>query len=266
MSDALAAFRLDGRSAVVTGGASGIGRAACELFARVGASVVVADADGAGAEAVVDGIRGQGGEARAFACDVTDRARVDALVEDAVRTHGGVDVFCNVAGVPSDGPLAEVEEAEVQRVFDIHVKGTLFGCQAAVRAMRGRGGSIINTASAGMDVAAPGYGLYAMAKAAVTQLTRNLAVEVGADGIRVNVIAPGTTETAFTTRHLLGPDGAPDPARYDAWIARQRQLSPIGRVGEAIDQAWLMLYLASDAARFCTGQIWRANGGATIPR
>ncbi len=128
------------------------------------------------------------------------------------------------------------------------------------------GGSIINTASAGMDVAAPGYGLYAMAKAAITQLTRNLAVEEGGAGIRVNVLAPGTAETAFTMRHLEAEDGSPDPERYAAWVEGQRRLSPIGRVGEAIDQAWLMLYLASDASRFCTGQIWRANGGATIPR
>ena len=132
--------------------------------------------------------------------------------------------------------------------------------------MSGRGGSIINTASAGMDVAAPGYGLYSMAKAAITQLTRNLAVEVGREGIRVNVIAPGTTETAFSLRHLVGDSGEPDPERYAAWVEGQKKLSPIGRIGEASDQALLMLYLASEASRFCTGQIWRANGGATIPR
>lgn len=261
MPDPFDAFRLTDRVAVVTGGASGIGRAACELFASVGARVVVADADETGARAVADAIDG-----RAFACDVSSKEQMDALVAFAVEGEAGVDVFCNVAGVPSDGPIVDVEEVEFERIFDIHVKGTLFGCQAAVRAMRGRGGSIINTASAGMDVAAPGYGLYSMAKAAITQLTRNLAVEAGGDGIRVNVIAPGTTETAFTMRHLKGADGEEHAEKYAAWVEGQRRISPIGRVGEAIDQAWLMLYLASDASRFCTGQIWRANGGATIPR
>ena len=266
MTDPLDVFRLDGKVAVLTGAASGIGFAAAELFASVGARVILGDRDESGVRAAREKIEAAGGGAFARRCDVTVREEVDALAADATREYGGADVWCNVAGVPSDGLLAEVDEAEYERVFAIHVKGTLLGCQAAVRAMSGRGGSIINTASAGMDVAAPGYGLYCMAKAAITQLTRNLAVEVGREGIRVNVIAPGTTETAFSLRHLVGDGGEPDPERYAAWVEGQKKLSPIGRIGEASDQALLMLYLASEASRFCTGQIWRANGGATIPR
>jgi 3-oxoacyl-[acyl-carrier protein] reductase len=100
----------------------------------------------------------------------------------------------------------------------------------------------------------------------VTQLTQTLATEVGGAGIRVNVIAPGATLTRMSERHLRRPDGTLDPAAYDAFVASMKQLSPLGRVGEPLDQAWLVLYLASDASRFCTGQIWRANGGQTIPR
>jgi 3-oxoacyl-[acyl-carrier protein] reductase len=174
--------------------------------------------------------------------------------------------MCNVAGIPSDGRLGELAEAEFDRVVGINVKGTLFGCQAAVRAMAPRGsGSIVNVASGAIDRAVPGYGLYALTKAAVTQLTQTLATEVGPAGIRVNVLAPGVTITKFSERHLRRPDGTLDPARYDAFLASMKGMSPLGLVGEALDQAWLILYLASDASRYCTGQIWRANGGATIP-
>jgi len=96
--------------------------------------------------------------------------------------------------------------------------------------------------------------------------TQTLALEAGPRGVRVNAIAPGATLTAFTSRHLRGPDGSPDPKRLDAFVNAMRQRSPLGRVGEAIDQAWLVLYLASDASRYATGQIWRANGGQALAR
>jgi 3-oxoacyl-[acyl-carrier protein] reductase len=266
MSDPLDVFRLTGRVAVVTGAASGIGRAVAEVLAAAGARVVLGDVDEPGAREVADGITARGGEALAQRVDVSARADQDGLVARAVSAFGGLDVMANVAGVPSDGPLAEVEEAEVDRLLAIHVKGTLFGCQAAVRAMEGRGGSIVNVASGAIDAAVPNYGLYALTKAAITMLSQTLATEVGGQGIRVNVIAPGATLTRFTQRHLRGEDGEIVPARLDAFLDAMRQRSPIGLVGEPIDQAWLVLYLASDASRFCTGQIWRANGGQTIPR
>jgi 3-oxoacyl-[acyl-carrier protein] reductase len=180
---------------------------------------------------------------------------------------GGLHVMCNVAGIPADGTIAEIKESEFDRVVGVNLKGTLFGCQAATAAMKatGEGGSIINVSSGAIDAAVEGYGLYALTKAAVTQLTQTLAVEAGPLGIRVNVIAPGATLTRFTERHLKNPDGTLNEQRYEGFIAAMTQMSPIRRVGEAIDQAWLVLYLASDASRFCTGQIWRANGGSTIP-
>jgi 3-oxoacyl-[acyl-carrier protein] reductase len=191
---------------------------------------------------------------------------VDALVARAISEWGRLDVMCNVAGVPSDGPLSDLPEAELDRVLGINLKGTLYGCQAAVRAMRPRGaGSIINVSSGAIDRAVPSYGLYALTKAAVAQLTQTLATEVGPAGIRVNVLAPGVTITRFTERHLRRPDGSLDPARYDDFLGSMKAMSPLGLVGEALDQAWLILYLASDASRYCTGQIWRANGGQTIP-
>lgn len=267
MRDVKQIFSLDGRAAVVTGAASGIGRAAAEVLAAAGARVVVGDLDANGAEEAAAAIRKGGGVAVAQSVNVASREQVDALVARATNEWGRLDVMCNVAGVPSDGPLSALSEAEFDRVVAINLKGTLFGCQAAVRAMTPRGaGSIINVASGAIDRAVPNYGLYAMTKAAVTQLTQTLATEVGAAGIRVNVLAPGATLTKFTERHLRRPDGSLDPARYDGFVASMKSMSPLGLVGDPLDQAWLVLYLASDASRYCTGQIWRANGGQTIPR
>jgi 3-oxoacyl-[acyl-carrier protein] reductase len=267
MPDLLDVFRLGGRAAVVTGAASGIGRASAEVLAGAGASVVLGDLDLAGAEQAAAAIREAGGRAVAQRVDVARKGEVDALVQRALDEFGRLDAMCNVAGIPADGPLDTLGEAEFDRVVAINLKGTLFGCQAAVRAMAPRGsGSIVNVASGAIDRAVPNYGLYALSKAAVTQLTQTLATEVGRHGIRVNALAPGVTLTKFTDRHLRRPDGTVDPARLDAFVGSMRALSPLGLVGEPIDQAWLILYLVSDASRTCTGQIWRANGGQTIPR
>jgi 3-oxoacyl-[acyl-carrier protein] reductase len=267
MSDVFGVFRLDGRAALVTGAASGIGAAVAQVLAAAGARVAVADVDAAGADGTAERIRASGGTARSFRCDVSSRHEVDSLVAGAHAAFSRLDVLCNVAGVPSDGPLGEVSEAELDRVLGINLKGTLFACQATLRVMATqRGGSIINVSSAVIDSPAAGYGLYAMSKAAVASLTQTLALEAGSLGVRVNALAPGATLTAFTRRHLRGPDGEVDPARLDAFVGAMRARSPLGRVGEAMDQAWLALYLASDASRFCTGQIWRANGGQAFAR
>ena len=262
--DVLNPFRLDDRVAVITGGASGIGRATAEVLAAAGARVVIGDVDEAGATEAADAIRKAGGEAIARHCDVAVRDQVHALVAAATETWARLDVMCNVAGVPCDAMLIDVAEDEVDRTVAINLKGTLHGCQAAVAAMReSGGGSIINVSSGAIDQAMPGYGVYALTKAAVVMLTQTLALEAGPFGIRVNVIAPGATLTKFTTRRL---DEAGGEAALEAFRQRMEDLSPIGRFGDPIDQAWQILYLASDASRFCTGQIWRANGGQTIPR
>ncbi|MGH2662483.1 MAG: SDR family NAD(P)-dependent oxidoreductase [Actinomycetota bacterium] len=261
----LSAFDLSGRTAVVTGGGSGIGRATGEVLGAAGANVVLGDIDEDAAAETVRSITDAGGKALAQWTDITSKADIDALVSRAVSEFGRLDAMCNIAGVPADGLLMDVSEADVDRLVALNVKGTLFGCQAAVRAMEGQGsGSIVNVASAAIDIAAPSYGLYAMTKAAVAQLTKTLALEVAKQGIRVNTIAPGFTVSGFTTRHLYEEDGTLNQEKYDAFVDQMRKRSPLGLVGQPIDQAYLILYLVSDAARFCTGQIWRANGGQVI--
>ncbi len=267
MDDLSTVFGLAGKVAVVTGAASGIGASVAEVLAQAGACVVAGDLDGAGAERVAKQIQQHGGRAVSQSVDVADRDQVDTLVALAEGEFGGLDVLCNVAGIPYDGLLEDLSDEDFDRVVAVNIKGTLYGCQAAIPRMSARGGgSIINVSSGAIDLPVPNFGLYAITKAGVAQLTHTLAQEVGDRGIRVNAIAPGATITNFTKRRLKNPDGSIDQAGYDAFVERMEGMSPIGRVGEAIDQAWLVLYLASPASRFCTGQIWRANGGATTAR
>jgi 3-oxoacyl-[acyl-carrier protein] reductase len=262
MGDVFDPFRLTDKVAVVTGGASGIGQAAARVFAEAGAKVVAGDIDAGGAEQTAKDIAAAGGTAVAHAVDVTSKASVDALVQRAVDEFGGLDIMGNVAGIAHEDWVTNWTEEEFDRVFGINFKGALFGCQAAIPLMKDTGGgAIINVASSVIDITAPRYGLYAITKQAVTQLTRTLAVESGRYGIRVNAIAPGATVTNFTKRHLYDDDGTLNQEKYEQFIEAQKRLSPLGRSGEAIDQAWLMLYLASEAARWSTGQVWRCNGG-----
>jgi 3-oxoacyl-[acyl-carrier protein] reductase len=260
-------FGLEGRVAVVTGAASGIGQSTAEVLAGAGARCVLGDLDAEGAEATAKQIREAGGDAVAQGCDIARRQDIDALIQRATDEFSGLDVLANVAGVPFDGLLEDLTDADFDRIVGINIKGTLYGCQAAIPLMAARGGgSIINVSSGAIDLPVPNFGLYAMTKAAVAQMTHTLAQEVGDRGIRVNAIAPGATITNFTKRRLRNPDGSINRESYDAFVGSMESMSPIGRVGEAVDQAWLVLYLASEASRFCTGQIWRSNGGTTTGR
>jgi 3-oxoacyl-[acyl-carrier protein] reductase len=255
-------FGLRGRVEVVCGGARGIGRGAAELFARAGAKIVLADLDqpalkeaSAAIDAVVPGTL-------AVPTDVSVKAEVDALAAQVVETHGRIDVWANVAGILRYGPIVETTEEDLDRIIAINLKGVYWGSAAAARVMTPAGrGSIFNIASAGGEMPAPGISCYALTKAAVLMFTRTLAAEVGPAGVRANSVAPGFVETPMTAVHFTNEDGTIDPDRRRGILDARAGQTPLRLTGEPEDIAYAMLYLASDASRFMTGQTLRPNGG-----
>ena len=265
MIDPYKDYDLTGRVAVLTGGGSGIGACSAELLASAGAAVVLGDVDIAAAEAVAAKIRGEGGKAVAQATNVAIKAEVEALGGRAVAAFGRLDIMGNIAGIMNTDLVVDVTEEILERVIAVNQKGVFFGCQAALRVMIPQGsGSIINVASAAIDYPNSNVSVYAMTKAAVAMLTRELAIEAGPYGIRVNSIAPGSTPTNFNAQGRKDEAGNVDQTKLQVYLDRNTEMSPIGRVGEAIDQAHLIHYLASDASKFATGATFRANGGVGL--
>jgi len=265
MPDVMQPFDLSGRVAIVTGAASGIGRAAATMLAANGAAVVCADVADAGVRATATAINDGGGNAAARVVNVAERSEVASLVTDTVNDHGRLDIMCNIAGIMHNSMVVDTDEADLDRVLSINLKGVFFGCQAAARVMTEQGsGSIVNMASSAIDTPAPTIVCYAMAKAGVAQLTKTLAVEVAAQGVRVNAIAPGLVVTGMTGRHFTNPDGSVDEEKKAAMVKGWSRMSPLGIVGEPEDIGYTVLYLASDASRFVTGQVLRVNGGVSM--
>ncbi|MFF1725330.1 SDR family NAD(P)-dependent oxidoreductase [Streptomyces sviceus] len=252
---AVSAYDLTGRTAFVTGAASGIGRATAVLLAEAGATVHCADLDAAGLHETATLIKDAGGTAHTHPLDVTDRGQLHQAVTSCER----LDVLAAVAGIMHSSPVLETRDEDLDRVLDVNFKGVLHACQEAARLMLDRGtrGSIVTMASGAVDTGGAGLLCYGASKAAVVQLTKTLATEVGRYGIRVNAVAPGWIRTPMTDRH-----DEDTQAHTEALMSR---MSPLKRVGEPQDIAHAVLYLASDASSFTTGQILRPNGGVAMP-
>jgi NAD(P)-dependent dehydrogenase (short-subunit alcohol dehydrogenase family) len=238
----------------VTGGASGIGRATAERFAREGATVVVADVDLEGAVETVVELEDLGpGDAEHCELDVRDDAAVRAAIDETAATHG-LDVVVNNAGVGHESaPVEDVPGDERDRVIDINVKGVWNGCHAAIPHLKEQGsGSIVNVASLAGLRGLPQQAAYSLSKGAVLNFTRAIAAELGPHGVRANAVCPGVIETPLTENSLAAtePDAAPSGI-------------PLGRFGQPAEVAGCIAFLASDDAAYVTGHGLVIDGGTS---
>ncbi|MCU0483248.1 MAG: SDR family oxidoreductase [Chloroflexi bacterium] len=248
--------QLDGRRAIVTGGASGIGRATAELLAAEGAVVLVADIDLAGAEAAATVIRERGGQAMAVHCDVSrdeDNRRMVAL---ATAELGGLDILVTCAGIARRTDVVESTEEEWDRVIGVNLKSVYLAAHHAIPVMAAGGGGAIVTIGSGWGVKGGDKAAsYCASKGAVVNLTRAMAIDHGPQGIRVNCVCPGDTDTPMLRGEArqLGVDEG-------AFLASSAD-RPLARLGRPEDAAQAVLYLASDAAAWVTGAILVVDGG-----
>jgi len=252
--------RLQGKSALITGAASGIGLATARWFCHEGAAVVLADNQAGRVEEETDKLQAAGHQVAAAVVDVTKADEVRAAVAKAVHDFGRLDVLFANAGIGYTGDLVNTTDEDWDRVMGVNAKGVFFSCREAVRQMLAQsppGGSVIINGSISGLVGIPGQAPYGPSKGAVVEMTRQLAVEYAARGVRVNCVCPGTVDTVVLRTAMKM---APDPQGFlDMLVAGH----PIGRIGRAEEIAAAVAFLASDEASFITGAILPVDGGYT---
>jgi 3-oxoacyl-[acyl-carrier protein] reductase len=244
-------FKLDGKVALVTGGSRGIGRACCEALAAQGATVIVNYVKGEdAAREVVAAITAKGGKAEIAAFDVSKTEETEKAIEALIKAHGKVDILVANAGISIDNLLLRVNDEQLDKLFDINVRGAITSARACIRSMmRAKAGRIIFLSSVVGEMGNAGQTAYAMTKAAVLGAARSIAREYASRNITVNAIAPGFVDTDMT--HDLS----------DANKEAMLKAIPLGRTGKASEIAAACVYLASDEAGYVTGQVLRVNGG-----
>jgi NAD(P)-dependent dehydrogenase (short-subunit alcohol dehydrogenase family) len=255
--------RLVDRVAIVTGGASGIGKVAAQIFAREGASVIVAtDSNIKGGEETVDSIKSAGGEASFVKCDVSSASDVEAMVNECIRKYGRLDYAFNNAGIGPDGkrvPLAltaECPEDIWDRTLAINLKGVFLCMKYELQQMlKQQYGVIVNTSSVGAVKPAQGFCAYNASKSGLIALTKTAAIEYAASGIRANVILPGPTERTLLFEYLTSSGPTPE---------HMREMIPMQRLATPEDMAEAVVWLCTDEASFITGHAMPIDGGMSV--
>jgi NAD(P)-dependent dehydrogenase (short-subunit alcohol dehydrogenase family) len=240
--------------AIVVGGGSGIGRATAELFAAQGASVAVADVKKEGAAETAEIVRSTGAKVSEHVCDITRPEQVDLLISEALEAHGHLDMVTSTVGWSDTTFFAQEDETYWRKIVDINLMGSIFLSRAALRVFsEQKSGSIVLTSSDAGKVGTMGETVYAAAKAGVIGFVKSLAREIARDGIRINAVSPGPTDTP-----LLRAQSDQDV------IAKMIRAVPLKRMGTAAEQAGPIVFLASDAASYITGQTLSVSGGLTM--
>ena len=253
-----ALMRLAGKRALVTGGASGIGAATAERFAAEGAAVAIADLNSAGADEHASAIRDRGGRALGIAADVGDEESVAAMMDRAWEALGGVDILVNNAAIPTMGTVETLAGDEWDRVIDLDLSSIYRVSRAAwPRFVEAGGGTILSTASVAGIIGMAGQHGYSAAKAGVVMLTKCMALDGAAHGIRANCVCPGFVETPMVLTYFEAQD---DPVASRTAVDAAH---PLGRIGQPDEIAGAFLYLASDEARWVTGTALVIDGGLT---
>jgi NAD(P)-dependent dehydrogenase (short-subunit alcohol dehydrogenase family) len=249
-------FDLAGQVAVITGSSKGIGRAAAEIMAGLGAKVVVSSRKVEACETVAASIKSRGGEAMVIPCNISRKDEIKGLITGTLKHWGKIDTLvCNAAVNPYFGPLEKIPDEAFDKIMSSNIKSNLWLCNNAIPTMAERGsGSVIIVSSIGGLRGSAQLGAYGISKAADMQLTRTLAVEWGVKNVRVNCVAPGLIKTDFA-RALWE-----DPARLQRTVAT----APLRRIGEPDEIGGIVAFLASPAAAFMTGAVIVADGGVTI--
>jgi NAD(P)-dependent dehydrogenase (short-subunit alcohol dehydrogenase family) len=250
--------KLDGKVAIVTGGASGIGAASARLFAAEGARVAVCDLDETATVDIVREVEASGGEAFGMAADVSDAARVEAFVNTTVERFGRLDVLFANAGISGRGTVVEISPDEFNRTLAVNLGGAFLCAKYAIPNLAASGGgAVIFTASELALIGSRGNVAYTASKAALIGLARSMALDHAGDGIRVNVLCPGPVDTPMLRRSIARHE---DSAAYERMILAE---TPMHRIGRPEEIARVALFLASDDASFMTGSVVVADGGVT---